>query len=156
QSAAGGAGNPYYYKQCTHHRRQRQTRTVLRVHKDCDGPRVKSSNSVDLRNSAGTTAVSHQRAHKKRNDLPGGEVEELPKRQRVRGIGVYQAGGGILGHALSGRPDCSEAPNRTSGDSYTIIGEWRGGTRTSSGTENKTAHKQRTEHQYGEAIRSSD
>ena len=111
QSAAGGAGNPYPGEWSAHGGRKRQARTFFRVHEDGDGFRVGGGDSTDVRDGAGATAVPDQRAHEKRSGVPGGEVEELPQRERVRGTGVYRAGGGILGHAFSGRPAWSGAAN---------------------------------------------
>src|SRR5437764_3630576 len=148
QSAAGGAGNPYPGEWSAHGGRKRQARTFFRVHQDGDGFRVGRGDSTDVRDGAGTTAVPTQRAYKKRSGVPGGEVEELPQRKRVRGTGVYRAGGGILGHAFSRRPDWSGAASRAGGDSYACDGEWSASARAcaSGGAQNRAAGgKQRAE-----------
>ena len=100
KAPAGGAGSPDYGERGAHHRRKRQKGTFLRIHEDRDGPQVGRGHSTEFQHDAGAIAVPHQRTDEKRSGLSGGEVEELPQRQRLRGIGVYRTGDGILGHAL--------------------------------------------------------
>lgn len=153
QSAAGGAGNPHHGQWSTHGGRKRQTRTFFRVHEDGDGFRVGCGDSTDLGDGAGATALSDQREHEKRSGVPGGEVKELPQRQRVRGTGVYRAGGGFLGHAFSGRPDWSGAASCAGRNTYACGGEWSAGgcACASSSNESRTdGGKQRSELDCGE------